>query len=226
MHLCPHSHAIITGGINPSDYQGGDLLRDVFCVEFEKQKEDDMNFEELRVKISQYNQNIQLDVGRMMHQSQIVKVGTNWLLLLIGGKVGATAQKATFTSSVIGYFINSILSSKSSFSGVHNKWLNMASMNEARSDFTSTVFDGIVYVWGGISGQGKGDQAHIPLMASSNIERFDPLKNVWEILNVQGPSLASFGCIPLCNDGSIHLIAGGSDGESLSDELWELNYKT
>lgn len=60
-------------------------------------------------------------------------------------------------------------------------------MKSARANFAHVVVDNLVYVIGGISGQGKGKKAHYPKLAEPGIERYDPVQNSWtpiEIANV------------------------------------------
>jgi len=99
----------------------------------------------------------------------------------------------------------------------------MADMHHERACFTSTVFDGAVFVYGGLSGNGEGDNRHVPVIAPGVIERFDPEINTWKILDIKGPQLACFGAVPSTSYGESFLILGGTNGEEMSDEIWEIN---
>jgi len=78
-------------------------MRSVFLIEFYQQKEDDMNFEEMRIKINEPFLDMDLDIGRMMHQSEIITYRRENFFLVIGGKIGVTGHKAVFTKSVLGF---------------------------------------------------------------------------------------------------------------------------
>ena len=51
----------------------------------------------------------------------------------------------------------------------------------------------MVYVFGGISGQGTGKEAHYPTIADPPIEKYNPMMDKWEVVEIAGtPCIAAF----------------------------------
>jgi N-acetylneuraminic acid mutarotase len=73
-------------------------------------------------------------------------------------------------------------------------------------------------VFGGIREKGQGEESHFPLLASPLAEVYDPKKNVWEDVTIDGAiSLSAFGYTPISEAGDRIIIVGGSDGGLLQD---------
>ena len=83
------------------------------------------------------------------------------------------------------------------------------------------MVDNFVYCFGGIqAGQGKQ-----PFNAAKACERYDPVQNVWEDIEIDGAvRLSSFAWTPLGSPDRI-MILGGSDGDMLLDSAWVLDIK-
>mmetsp|Transcript_30888 Transcript_30888/g.47272 ORF Transcript_30888/g.47272 Transcript_30888/m.47272 type:complete len:130 (-) Transcript_30888:720-1109(-) len=85
-HHCNNSHVVITGGVSVS----GELLQNVTTLEFSEDQEQQQS---LNPRASKFD--FQLSVGRMMHQSAIVKGEKGrYHLVLMGGKVGKNESTA------------------------------------------------------------------------------------------------------------------------------------
>ena len=72
-----------------------------------------------------------------------------------------------------------------------------------------------VYVYGGISGCGEGEESHHPMLAETTIERYQPKADVWEPITIAAaPRLAAFSWARLGSKptDSKMVIFGGSDG--------------
>merc|ERR1719265_989795 len=102
----------------------------------------------------------------MMHEACLVfNSKKEWRLLAIGGKVGTHQSSCSYTTSVIGLDMKYVLSPwLADKVGDTNKveWQMLAPMSTARANFAHLVLDNLVYVFGGISATGKGDQSHFP----------------------------------------------------------------
>ena len=89
-------------------------------------------------------------------------------------------------------------------------------MKCARSNFAMIGLSNFVYVYGGISGCGQGEDSHHPVLAETMIERYQPKADVWEpIVIATAPSLAAFAWTRLGTkpDDSKIVVFGGSNGE-------------
>jgi N-acetylneuraminic acid mutarotase len=53
-------------------------------------------------------------------------------------------------------------------------------MISARACFAHIIIENQIYVFGGISGNLKGKDSHIPKIADPLIERYDPVQDKWE----------------------------------------------
>ena len=166
----------------------------------------------------------------MMHEACIVKNSRNeWQLLVIGGKVGSHQASCSCTTSVIGIDLKFVLSpwlaDKMGESG-QVSWQMLSPMIKARANFAHCVVDNLVFVFGGISGNGKGKQSHFPVLASPAIERYSPATDKWEEINIEGaPQLAAFAWTSKgANSGQI-LVLGGTDGTIIQESAYEIDFK-
>ena len=98
-------------------------------------------------------------------------------------------------------------------------------MTVARSNFACVAMKTMVYVFGGIMGKGTpgSDEEHHPKLAPP-IERYMPMKNAWEVINIaQAPRLATFAWCTL-DEGKI-CVLGGTDGFLLNSDMYILDFK-
>ena len=81
-----------------------------------------------------------------------------------------------------------------------------------------------VYVYGGISGSGEGEQAHHPVLASVNVERFTVAGDSWatETINM-APKLAAFSWCQMGDSSSIAIV-GGTNGDIMTDETFVIDF--
>lgn len=87
-------------------------------------------------------------------------------------------------------------------------------MNNQRANFAISQFDNLVYVYGGIQGQGKGKNKHVPQLVEKTIEKYDATADSWESIQIDGaPHLAAFAWCAIAK-GQI-MILGGTDGDLL-----------
>lgn len=147
-------------------------------------------------------------------------------MLVIGGKT----DKATWTETVtalnlLPWFRPGTMTKDPNGSSValQTDWEDCAPMNHKRANFACLAMKNFVYVFGGISGLGKGvGEEHYPMMAAP-IERFMPIKNEWEVLNIAcAPRLAAFAWCTL-EEGKI-CILGGSDGNLLNSDMFIIDF--
>jgi N-acetylneuraminic acid mutarotase len=97
-------------------------------------------------------------------------------------------------------------------------------MNQARACFASLVVDNLIYVYGGISGQGTGKEAHYPTIANPPVERYNPINDKWEVLEIQNATeLAAFAWCQMGN--SEIYILGGTDGSIIQEAGYKLDFK-
>jgi hypothetical protein len=151
---------------------------------------------------------------RMMHESVIIydKKGQA-MLLVLGGKTGPTPAASSYSSSVIGLSLAEFIKGEA----ITNTWQNLESMICPRANFGCQVINNKVYVFGGISSK----SGHQPILANPVCERYDPLTNKWEAVDIQGAlPIAAFGWT--ISDGKM-LVVGGTDGEMLQDTVWSLD---
>jgi len=101
----------------------------------------------------------------------------------------------------------------------------MEPMKEARANFMLTVIDNKVYVYGGISGRGTEDEKrHVPIMAESVCEVYDPVANTWTSLEMEGAfPIADFGATQL-KEPTQFLIFGGTDGCMLTSNTYIVDF--
>lgn len=125
------------------------------------------------------DQDMLLQINRMMHESCIVRNQKGeFILLLIGGKVGNTLSACGYTNSVIGYEMNFVfqpwLKAKVDPKTTSQVgWKSLDSMKFNRANFGLSVCENFVYVFGGIAGKGEGKESHMPTL-SAIVEKYDP----------------------------------------------------
>jgi len=81
------------------------------------------------------------------------------------------------------------------------QWMRIADLNEKRCTASSVAYKGHVYVFGGFQGVGR----------LKCIEKYSPLENKWEILNLQMPAAIEAGFCEYVGDGKIVYIGGKND---------------
>ena len=151
----------------------------------------------------------------------------------MGGKVGKQVSMCAYTDSVIAldllfafqpHLINKIKGAKE----MKFEWENCKNMNCRRANFCHLVLDNKVYVFGGIGGNSsEKNQEHIPKMPAVNAEKYDPVSNVWEKIEIPHiPSLGAFAWTPKGKDSSEIIILGGTDGDVLQESMWIIDFKT
>ena len=88
-------------------------------------------------------------------------------------------------------------------------------MHSRRANFCHLVIDNMVYVYGGIAGQSaKAKEEHFPKMATINAEKYDPVKDVWEKIELPNiPTLGAFAWTPKGKNAHEIIIMGGTDGD-------------
>ena len=97
-----------------------------------------------------------------MHQSCIVKNSKgDYQLLCLGGKVGLDQASSGYTDSVIGYDCRFLFDPYLRYkfdpdNKIKIQWESLANMHCQRANFALCQIDNFVYVFGGISGKGKG----------------------------------------------------------------------
>ena len=96
-------------------------------------------------------------------------------------------------------------------------------MNSPRSNFSITVLNNVVYVFGGFSGSSKVGDPWRPTMATT-LERLNPSSSdTWLEISIQNiPQLASFSWAST-DDGRLFIL-GGSDGNLLNGDVFEINF--
>lgn len=84
-----------------------------------------------------------------------------------------------------------------------------------------------MFVYGGIAGKGEDEQSkHYPSMANPLCEVYDPKKNAWsEVIIDGGIPLGCFGYCPLTNLGNRLILVGGTDGSLLQDYTIVLDFE-
>ena len=102
-------------------------------------------------------------------------------------------------------------------------------MECARSNFAMIALNNFVYVYGGISGAGVGDEAHYPMLAIETIERYTPKIDKWEPIRIAtAPRLAAFAWTRLGEgkNGEEAQIAilGGTNGEIATEEFMIIDF--
>jgi len=203
---------IVTGGV----LKQGSILNWAFGMGFR------MDGDTMQTNMSLSDPNMIMPEQRMMHQSCIVTNSDgNPRLLVFGGKTGQNPLNSTFTSSVIGFDLHETLAGQPST----KSWVKLADMSCARASFGHMVVDNQVYAYGGIHAGGKGDSSHYPLMATQICERYDPIGDKWESIDIKNSMpLGSFGFTPISETSM--LILGGSDGEMLQEACFVVDFKT
>lgn len=87
-----------------------------------------------------------------------------------------------------------------------------------------------VYVYGGISGAGEGNQAHHPVLAQEVIERYTPKIDKWEPIKIAAiPRLAAFSWTRLNTrpghaDEAKIAILGGTNGDIATEEFMLIDF--
>jgi hypothetical protein len=105
-----------------------------------------------------------------MHQSCVVEdENGDPILLVVGGKVGATPIQSKFTNSVIGFNMKEVFAGKPAT----KTWASLESMHSARANFSLTVVNNQVFVYGGIQCNGSGTSSHLPQLSSTICEMYD-----------------------------------------------------
>ena len=96
-------------------------------------------------------------------------------------------------------------------------------MNSPRSNFSITVLNNLVYVFGGFSGSSKVGDPWRPTMGTT-LERLNPSSSdTWLEISIQNiPQLASFSWAST-DDGRLFIL-GGSDGNLLNGDVFEINF--
>lgn len=104
-------------------------------------------------------------------------------------------------------------------------------MKSPRANFALTTIDNMVYVYGGITARGDGKDSHIPHIATTVCERYDPKLDKWEDFEIKNaPPLAAFSwtLIPPFDkngDSPKMLIMGGTDGDLIQDNQYIIDFK-
>lgn len=94
-------------------------------------------------------------------------------------------------------------------------------MHSTRSNFSITVVSNQVYVFGGLAGQSSGEEFWRPNLSSLICERYSPHSESWSEVRIQNlPSLAATSWTST-DDGRVFIL-GGSDGNLLTNELFEV----
>ena len=99
-------------------------------------------------------------------------------------------------------------------------------MKDSRANFAFTVVDNILYVFGGIGGQGPTPEtAHEPQMVNNLCEKYDPKTNVWETIEIKNAfPVGAFGWTVLDSPERV-MVFGGSDGDYLQRNSWIIDFK-
>lgn len=101
---------------------------------------------------------------------------------------------------------------------VTSEWQNCAPMQSARSNFAMIGLNNYLYVYGGISGCGTGEQAHHPQLATVLVECYTVAADSWATMTINlAPRLAAFSWCQMGDTSSIALV-GGTNGDIMSDE--------
>lgn len=86
-------------------------------------------------------------------------------------------------------------------------------MSVARANFGHLVVDNLVFVFGGVSANGKGKEKHFPVLSSPAVERYDPVADKWEVIEIENtPQLAAFAWTTKGANSGQMLVLGGTDG--------------
>ena len=94
-------------------------------------------------------------------------------------------------------------------------------MNSTRSNFNITVVSNQVYVFGGLAGPSSGKTPWRPTLSTTVCERYSPSTEKWSDIIIQNlPNLAATSWTST-DDGRIFIL-GGSDGNLLTNELFEV----
>ena len=204
---CQHSRMIVTGGL----LNQGFILNWCFGLAFKEDEEGN-----LALEMSYSDSNMLMPEPRMMHESVILKNGKGEsMLVVIGGKTGPTPATSNYSNSVIGMPLKEFNEAVSETC----KWQILEPMICARANFGWQVINNQVFVFGGISSK----QGHLPQLANPLCEKYDPITNTWQAVEIEGASpLAAFGW-------TVHeeklLIVGGTDGEMLQENCWSIDFK-
>lgn len=81
----------------------------------------------------------------------------------------------------------------------HNQWTQLPQMNLARSDASATVFEGRIYIAGGLNDQ----------VMENSVEMFNPTDNSWTFIQPMSSARTSFS---LCAYGNCLYALGGNNG--------------
>ena len=146
---CEHTNFIVLGG----SHADGVMVNWHFGV--------DCVFEQDRLKLdaSYSNADWNLPMARMMHEACVVRNSKQeWRMLVIGGKVGTSASSCSPVNSVIGldliFVLSPWLAEKYGRLDEKPEWQACANMQTARANFSHLVVDNLVFVFGGVSGNG------------------------------------------------------------------------
>ena len=77
-----------------------------------------------------------------------------------------------------------------------------------------------IYVYGGISGSGQGQQAHFPELAQITVEQYTIASDVWSTIAIStAPKLAAFSWCQMGDTAQLAIV-GGTNGDIQSDEMY------
>lgn len=214
-----HTTFVVIGGI----MSNGNLVEWHYGVSLIKDKE------ALKLDVGYSNVEWNLPFPRMMHEACLVKNAKGESrIIVMGGKVGRTQATASFTKSVLGIDLKLILSpwlQEKLGQEAPKEWMTLANMNQPRSNFAHCVVNNLIYIYGGISGQLSGKDAHFPTLANPPVERYDPVKDQWEVIEIQGaPELAAFGWCPMSQGSNSIYILGGTDGSVIQEAGYIIDF--
>ena len=170
---CEHTNFIVLGG----SHADGVMVDWHFGVSVTHEQE------RLKLDLGYSNAAWNLPIARMMHEACVIRNSKKeWRMLVIGGKVGMSASSCSPTTSVISLDLKFVLSPwLAEKLGQYDKveWEGCANMQTARANFSHLVVDNLVFVFGGVSGNGKRAESHCPVLSSPVVERYDPITNKW-----------------------------------------------
>ena len=134
---------------------------------------------------------------RFMHQTVIVKGKTgSWTLFVVGGKSDARNWHNTVWSlDLLPYFKTGVMRTNEdgTTERVTSQWQTCAPMECSRSSFAMIGLRNYIYVYGGISGAGTGEQSHFPQLVSATVECYTIANDSWETMTLNtAPKLAAF----------------------------------
>ena len=167
---------------------------------------------------------------RYMHQAVIAKGRTgSWSLFVAGGKKSPRSwENNMWCLDLLPYFKTGLKKTNAEGKTVDltSEWQVCASMQSARSNFAMIALRNFIYVYGGISGSGTGENLHHPVLSAVVIERYVIAGDNWETVQVSSvPCLAAFSWCQMGDSAEIAIV-GGTNGDIMSDETNVIDLST